>query len=889
MTHSKTRALIGSAGAFVLSGVLWGTVLALFGFYPFGEKSILITDMSSQYVEYFAAFTRMVREGDSLLFTWDTGMGMNFLGIWAYYLASPFTPVLLLFPQELLTEGILVLISLKIAASGAAMSLYLHGRFRVDGIWNLVFSAAYALSAYSVVYCFNLMWLDGVLLLPLVLLAARRVFDSPAGRPAPGRCLLLAAVLAVLFIANFYIAYIVGVFAFLVYLMWCFTAWEGGRRTAIRLGTFVGTALLAACASAVVLLPAFFSLQNGYETVHGLSLTFGAAMNPLAIPGKLAYGAFDSATHTGTANLYCGVLTAGLLPLWFCSRSIPRREKIGVGCLLFLMTLSLFLYDLDVAWHVFQPPTWFPARYSFTVVFLLVTCAARTLSKPQGLRPAAILISSGCMAAVTALLSGIPSQPFAGVAWITLLLIGIYALLGCAFVCFGREGARPALRRIVRPVAAGLMALLLCAELTGSSLRMLKGLDGQFGFEDRDAYTAFRERGASLMAALDTVAEDDGFYRVENATARNSNDGLSIGYPAVSHYSSLSNQRTFRLLGALGMTNYVSHRYLRYYGATSALDALLGVRYVFDTEERRPGLTDTGAVVGDTRIYRNENALPLVYFADAAVLPKLPENGTPFSLQNELLGRLEGTETAYYSALKVDAAFSGNMTETNGRIRLDGSGLLTFAIENPKEQDVLLYVQNNLPENTDVYLNGRRLNVYDDRLVTGVIELGRQPAGRVEVKFSVWGKDKWIAAPAAAGFDEAAFADLAVRLKLGGAEDLTVTDTTVSGRLTAPEDGVLFTTIPADSGWTAELDGKPVETETALGAFLALPVSKGAHTFRLAYCPRGLKTGAVLSAAGLLLTGIWMGLDAWQRRKNKRNPGTGGGLTEGKDSEIGQE
>ena len=79
MTHSKTRALIGSAGAFVLSGVLWGTVLALFGFYPFGEKSILITDMSSQYVEYFAAFTRMVREGDSLLFTWDTAVSYTHL------------------------------------------------------------------------------------------------------------------------------------------------------------------------------------------------------------------------------------------------------------------------------------------------------------------------------------------------------------------------------------------------------------------------------------------------------------------------------------------------------------------------------------------------------------------------------------------------------------------------------------------------------------------------------------------------------------------------------------------------------------------------------------------------------------------------------------------
>lgn len=58
-----------------------------------------------------------------------------------------------------------------------------------------------------------------------------------------------------------------------------------------------------------------------------------------------------------------------------------------MGILLIVLALSMLLYDLDVAWHVFQPPTWFPARYSFTVVFLFTGCAARTLSKPDGLRP----------------------------------------------------------------------------------------------------------------------------------------------------------------------------------------------------------------------------------------------------------------------------------------------------------------------------------------------------------------------------------------------------------------------------------------------------------------------------------------------------------------------
>lgn len=261
MQHEKGRAALYTAGAFLLSGLLWTAAMVLFGFYPFGESSILITDMGSQYVEYFAAFTRMIREGDSLLFTWDSGMGMNFLGIWAYYLSSPFTPILLLFPPELLTEGILCLLTLKIAASGAAMSFYFFGRFRIKGVWNLGFSAAYALSAYSVVYSFNIMWLDGVILLPLVILAARRVFDMPAGFPRVRRCLPLVLALAVLFAANFYIAYMVGAFSFLVYLVWCLSDSGGGRRLLGRMSAFFGCAALAACigrrgAAARLLFPA---------------------------------------------------------------------------------------------------------------------------------------------------------------------------------------------------------------------------------------------------------------------------------------------------------------------------------------------------------------------------------------------------------------------------------------------------------------------------------------------------------------------------------------------------------------------------------------------------------------------------------------------------------
>ena len=157
--------------------------------------------------------------------------------------------------------------------------------------------------------------------------------------------------------------------------------------------------------------------------------------------------------------------------------------------------------------------------------------------------------------------------------------------------------------------------------------------------------------------------------------------------------------------------------------------------------------------------------------------------------------------------------------------------------------------------------------------VTGVIELGRQPAGKVVIRLSVTGRDKWISAPVAAGFDEAVFKDLADGLKQGGAEDLMVTDTAVTGRLTAPQDGVLFTTIPMDSGWSVELDGEQTGAETAFGAFLAVPVTAGEHSFRLVFCPKGLKAGAALSIAGCLFAIVWIGMDMRKRRQGTKQTG----------------
>ena len=74
-------AVLNTLAALGFTAVLWLVALVIFGFYPFGERSVLITDMGQQYIEYYAALYDTIKGGGSLLYTWNTGLGMNFVGL----------------------------------------------------------------------------------------------------------------------------------------------------------------------------------------------------------------------------------------------------------------------------------------------------------------------------------------------------------------------------------------------------------------------------------------------------------------------------------------------------------------------------------------------------------------------------------------------------------------------------------------------------------------------------------------------------------------------------------------------------------------------------------------------------------------------------------------
>ena len=122
--------------------LLYITFICL-GMYPFGTRAVLTLDMDGQYV-YFFEQLRDVYTGDaSIFYTFERGLGGEFLGYFTYYLASPLSLLVVLFPKTMITEAIMTMILLKTGLSGLTFSIYLGRTRKIKPIGISMFSVMY--------------------------------------------------------------------------------------------------------------------------------------------------------------------------------------------------------------------------------------------------------------------------------------------------------------------------------------------------------------------------------------------------------------------------------------------------------------------------------------------------------------------------------------------------------------------------------------------------------------------------------------------------------------------------------------------------------------------------------------------------------------------------
>ena len=194
-------------------------IFAQRGIFPFGEESFLRTDMYHQYAPFFSEFRHKLAEGGSLLYSWDIGLGVNFAALYAYYLASPLNWLLILCPGKYVIEFMTAAIVLRIGLAGLSFTCYLRKRSGVPDFGACFFGIFYALSGYMAAYSWNIMWLDCIVLFPLILLGLEQLVREKKG-------LLYCISLALSILSNYYISIMICMFMVIYFAVLMVLDWE---------------------------------------------------------------------------------------------------------------------------------------------------------------------------------------------------------------------------------------------------------------------------------------------------------------------------------------------------------------------------------------------------------------------------------------------------------------------------------------------------------------------------------------------------------------------------------------------------------------------------------------------------------------------------------------
>lgn len=98
-------------------------------------------------------------------------------------------------------------------------------------------------------------------------------------------------------------------------------------------------------------------------------------------------------------------------------------------------------------------------------------------------------------------------------------------------------------------------------------------------------------------------------------------------------------------------------------------------------------------------------------------------------------------------------------------------------------------------------------------------------------------------------------------------QDAHYTDHGFSGKITTNQAGILTSSIPYSSGWSAKVNGKKQPILKTNQAFLGLKLDKGNHHIVFTYQTPGLKLGILISLIGISLSLICWGITIFLKNK----------------------
>lgn len=817
--------------------IVISTVYYLQDVAPFGSKSLLTIDFFHQYGPMLGELVDRIRNGQNLVYSFYMGMGLPFFRNFFNYLSSPFNIILFLFKHSDLLMSYSVIIGLKAVAAAGTINYYLRKKFNdYNNLFFITLSILYAFSAYFTAYYWNIMWMDGMVFLPLITLGIENIVNNK-------KPLLYIISLSIMLFANYFIAYMLCLFSVLYFLLYMFIKFDKFEFKKIlkKCLIFGVSSLLAAGLCAFFLVPLYNAIKgisatsDVFPTSQYYSFTFKEFIfNHLSAVGSTVL----KSGITSAPNISCGITLVALLILFIINPKIDIKIKFSYLFLVAFLMISYIVAPLDFIWHAFHVPNDLPYRYSFIYSFVLIIIGAYAVKDIKEIKPVWVTVTYIiCLLFIL----GAKLLSFANITDKMLLLNAI--IITIMYLVYILVKYFDNVKKWA-PVFTIITAVFECIIGINNNWEITHDLKSFY-----NDYDTLKE---DLKFVSDNSSE---FYRIEREYMLSFNDNSWYGYPGVMAFSSMEYENLAILVNNLGMPgNNINSFY--YKNNTPIYNIMFNLKYVIGYRDSDDDYTLY--YEGNNDIYKSKYAVGLMFGVNKNVNNWNYNFISPFKNQNDFVYKTTGIDKVFYK---------NNFITTEEVIKKD-------------DIVVVKYVMKNMGENYYFYINDSNINfVYnnhklyylndDTSAINDVKNISIDENVDYNEKFIV--KDKGLDDEIVFYVGYNTYVDDTFEVYSISAKALNEAyNYYLNNKLTIREfkenyifalsdlekDAAIYTSIPYDEGWEVYVDGEKVETYTIGNALLGFDLSAGEHEVILKYRIPYLNLGLIISSISLIGTVI---------------------------------
>ncbi len=802
---------------------------------PFFDEIYQVFDARHQYPGFYIELMNRLKEGN-FFYSFNGGLGFNFLGTLTYYLMSPLNLLMIFFSAASLSYFFLITILIRIGLSGLTMAIYLNNQKNSKPIWTITFSTVFALMGFLSGYYYNFMWIDSIIMLPLILLGIDKLIEKKKIK-----FYIISLTLGIIF--NYYIGIMLCIFS-VIYFIYKIMSVDNIKYLEV-IKRFILSSLLCGMLSAFVLIPTYFALTVGKAKIYGTDWInyFEINHNATAFFYKLTPGSYNLNDQSyGPAMVYSSLFAIALVCLSFFNSKFTLKEKITTALILLFFYLSFSFNLLDYAWQLFQKPIWWQSRYSFTFSTFVIVVAAKNMLNIDGLKVKGI--ERLIVIAVFSLLILVSG-------FFTLNATGSenydassYFFLGFSILIFAQMVYLLGDEKI-----NWYLIILVFLEL---SLNTYNGLEKTYF---NNSISSIKKEVETYQKPVDYIKDmDKDFYRMEFMQLNTTNDGMLFNYHGVNFFNSTRNQKTMDFLEYKACIDVDSGCGVKMKSFNPALMSLFNVKYLIGEIDYYPKIYENG----NKSIYQIKNPLGLGFMVNEKTL-RIPVFNNTFN---------QNMNNIYSAFLDEDINFIKytSKSEINYKydnIRIDDSDVsnafykknsgmhASVTMEYTSKGNYLLYPEDLFKKSNSIFINekvysknkGGFIYLREGDTLRVIIEIKDSPISEEDFYFYLFDLDLY----------EYSVNELDLIMEINNNSKHLI-----EGKVTATKNrSLLFTTIPYEEGMVVKVDGKVVTPSKVFDTFVGIELSVGEHLITIDYFPQGLKEGLSISGLGIVIGGCY--------------------------------